>query len=231
MEGPSKHLNKSELDASKSFLDDSNVAEGSEVSIIKEDEANVRNKESHDDVIPNLNVVPKFIIRVNEPQRVKWDLFVMGLATWNCLWIPLDIAFEPAISNSIPMVILDNLIDFFFIIDIFITFRTTYIKSSTGDEVMDPSKIAWHYLKTRFAIDLLSTFPFRYLIDGNKKLEFLNLFGILKVARVLRLGRIINVLNAKEEIKMTLKLCNLVFGLLIYIHLAGCTWYYIHKGK
>jgi hypothetical protein len=119
------------------------------------------------------------------------------------------------------MILLDNLINFFFLLDIIITFRTSYIQSTTGDEIMDSNKIAWHYLKTRFVIDVLSTFPFKIFIGGNSSLEFLKLFGILKVARVLRLGRIINVLNAKDEIKMTLKLINLVYGLLIYIHLAG----------
>ena len=113
--------------------------------------------------------------------------------------------------------------------DIFLTFRTTYIKSSTGDEIFDSRQIVIHYLKTRFFVDFLSTFPFRLLIN-NESLTFLNLFGILKVARVLRLGRIINSLNAKDELKMTLKLCNLVFYLVLYIHLAGCTWHYVHNG-
>lgn len=86
------------------------------------------------------------------------------------------------------------------------TFRTTYIKQSTGDEIVDPKKIALHYVKTRFVIDVLSIFPFEMFMGYYDNLQFLNLFGILKVARVLRLGGIINVLNAREEIKTTLKL-------------------------
>jgi hypothetical protein len=35
------------------------------------------------------------IIRQNSPWRVKWDLFVMTLAVWNSISIPMEIAFEP----------------------------------------------------------------------------------------------------------------------------------------
>lgn len=161
------------------------------------------------------------MLRMNEPKRVKWDLFVMILATWNCIWIPLDIAFEPSITDSLLIIILGNFIDTCFWIDIVLMFRTTYIKGSTGDEIVNPKAIAKHYLKGRFAIDLLATFPFRFFMGHHSNLQFLNLFGILKVTRVLRLGRLIKVLNARDDIKMTLKLCNLVFYLILYIHLAG----------
>jgi CRP-like cAMP-binding protein len=181
--------------------------------------------------VPVFNPIPMCMIRVNEPRRLRWDLFVMTLATWNCLWIPLDIAFEPDASDSVFLIVVSNLIDFWFLIDIFLTFRTTYIKTSTGDEIVDPKKIAWHYIKTRFVIDVLSVFPFKIFMGYYDNLQFLDLFGILKVARVLRLGRIINIINAKEEIKTTLKLWNLVFLLILYIHLVGCTWYYIYNDE
>jgi hypothetical protein len=83
LEETNKNLDKSVFEASKSFFDDSNINELSEVSSIKSDEAREKNKNDKENVIPNLNVVPKWIIRVNESRRVNWDLFVMTLATWN----------------------------------------------------------------------------------------------------------------------------------------------------
>ena len=41
----------------------------------------------------------KFIIRVNSSARIRFDLFVMLFATWNCFAIPYEIAFEPEISS------------------------------------------------------------------------------------------------------------------------------------
>ena len=221
--------NKEILGLDKSVAIDEDSQDDESQNSSGDDEDNILNQDNQDNKIPDLNPIPKYMIRVNEPRRIKWDLFVMTLATWNCLWIPLDIAFEPEASDSVFLIVVDNLIDFCFLIDIFLTFRTTYIKSSTGDEIVDPKKIALHYIKTRFVTDVLSIFPFKIFMGYNDNLQFLDLLGILKVARVLRLGRIINVLNTQQEIKMTLKLCNLVFSLILYIHLVGCTWHYIYK--
>lgn len=215
----SKSMNKSFLDISKSVFEDSNF---------ESDSSEESDQRSDISVNHERDKILKYIIRVNDPRRVNWDLFVMSLATWNCIWIPFEIAFDPAETESIYIRLTDVIIDFFFFLDIILTFRTTYIKGSNGDEVTQPKKIARHYLKNRFIIDLLSIFPFELLMRGKESLEFLNIFGVVKVARVLRLGNIINVLNAREDIKLTLKLCNLVFSLILYIHLAGCLWHYVH---
>jgi hypothetical protein len=97
-----------------------------------------------------------------------------------------------------------------------LTFRTTYISSKTGIEVSDPKKIAKTYLLGRFWIDFFTIFPFTY-IDF---LEVLRVIGILKVTRVLRLGKIISKLNAEEELKQTLNLLTLVINLLLFIHIT-----------
>ena len=53
-----------------------------------------------------------------------------------------------------PIVIIDLVVDIMFIIDILINFRTTYI--SENDEVVSaPSKIAVHYFRGWFIIDLV----------------------------------------------------------------------------
>lgn len=153
----------------------------------------------------------------------------MVLATWNCLAIPLEIAFEPPVAENVFWIIGNLFIDFFFLVDIVLTFRTTYINSNTGDEITEPKKIAISYLKGRFVIDVLSTIPFDLFTGNTKGLEFFSLFGLLKVMRVFRLGKIINFINARDDVKMTLKLLKLVFFLVLYIHCVGCTWYWIVK--
>ena len=41
------------------------------------------------------------------------------------------------------------------------------------------------------------------------------------------MGNIVNKINSTAEIKMTLKLFNLIFSLLLYIHFVGCIWYFV----
>ncbi|GBP41901.1 Potassium voltage-gated channel subfamily H member 2 [Eumeta japonica] len=56
-------------------------------------------------------------------------------------------------------------VDVTFIIDILINFRTTYVNAA--DEVeSDPAKIAMHYLRGWFIIDLVAAIPFDLLLFG-----------------------------------------------------------------
>jgi len=53
------------------------------------------------------------------------------------------------------------------------------------------------------------------------------LFGILKLGRVLRLSKIIQYMSVTEEIKASMKLIKMIFLLIIYIHCFACLWWLI----
>ena len=103
------------------------------------------------------------------------------------------------------------MVDILFGFDILVAFKTTYIDSSTGLEVLDPKKIALNYIITgRFFVDLAASIPFEefYVIffaieesedgsGGDEENLKLKLFGLLKLIRLLRLGRIIRYLRFK----------------------------------
>jgi hypothetical protein len=113
-------------------------------------------------------------------------------------------------------------------LDILINFRTSFFHSRTGEESLIPKVIAMNYIKTRFWIDLLATIPFDLLgilIISQNNTVALQLFGLLKLVRVLRLGRIITYMNVKDDVKMSLKLIKLIFFLVMYLHCLGCLWY------
>jgi hypothetical protein len=112
-----------------------------------------------------------------------------------------------------------------------IRFRTTYIDPISGEEVMDFQMIASKYMfSLTFIIDVLSTAPLDDLAaifsgDQNKN-TMLSLFGILKLIRILRISSVIMNLNLSQELKALLKILNLMFNMIIYIHLMACIWYY-----
>ena len=80
--------------------------------------------------------------------------------------------------------------------------------------------------------------------DDAKKFQ---VFGLLKLVRVLRLNRIIMYLNLKQDIKavsafrhlltsfplslQSIKLIKLIFFLLMYVHFIACIWYYLIDHK
>ena len=61
--------------------------------------------------------------------------------------------------ESFEFTIINGVIDFFFVLDIIVSFRTTYI-DQRGFEVFDSWRIAKRYLKLVFWIDLATVIPF-----------------------------------------------------------------------
>ena len=55
------------------------------------------------------------------------------------------------------------------------------------------------------------------------------LFGLLKMGRLLKLSKIIQYLNVVEEVKQFMNLANLIFFLIIYIHWYACIWWFLIK--
>ena len=125
--------------------------------------------------------------------------------------------------------LLNSVIDLFFAIDIYIQFKTSYYDDQSGEEIMDRQTIIWNYLSGRFFIDLMATIPFdsiAYAITRQRS-AILPLFSLLKLIRVTRLGRIIEKMNVKEDVKLAMKLAQLIFFLIMFIHIQACVWFKI----
>jgi hypothetical protein len=60
----------------------------------------------------------------------------MLIATWNALALPIELAFEPEFTKSQENATLNAIIDFLFLIDIIIVFRTAII-GDNGEIVTD----------------------------------------------------------------------------------------------
>ena len=176
----------------------------------------------------------KCIIRYHNNHRVNWDLFIIVLAIYNSIFLPLEIAFKPHFLQTDLIVLVNHMIDAIFGIDIFISFRTTYVDSRTGDEQLNPQKIAMNYFLGKFWFDLLSTIPFEGLvllipnIDTDTASNFV-VISCLKLIRILRLSRLINYLNSSHEFKLQLRLSKLCFLLFLYIHVTACFFYFMSE--
>lgn len=173
-----------------------------------------------------------WMVRVNDPRKTNWDLVVIVLAIYNCFSIPFEIAFTPPVMEGAGFYILNTGIDLTFLMDIVVAFRTTFYDLETGDEVFDPKRTGKVYLKGRFTIDILSTVPFDNiaLIFTDEKTPILQLFSLLKLVRVTRLGRIIARMNVKQDVKNAMKLFQLIFFIVMYIHCLACLWFLIANG-
>ena len=144
----------------------------------------------------------------------------MIMAVFNCFAIPYQVAFKPEAMKTLYFRLINSIVDLCFMVDVIVTFRTTFIHPRTGNEIIFPKSIAWGYLKGRFWVDFLASFPFDLLgeLIFGAGASALRLFSLLKLVRVLRLNRLIQVMKVEDEIKLSLKLMKLVFFLIMYLH-------------
>jgi len=108
-------------------------------------------------------------------------------------------------------------------------FFTSYL-TRAGEEVKDSIKIAKRYVRTvRFATDILSVLGMDIFEAISDKL---NLFGLFKIVRVLRLNAFIRNLPISAENKSLVNLAKLTFYMALWLHIIGCfLWVWVGVNK
>ncbi|XP_063768601.1 potassium voltage-gated channel subfamily H member 2 [Eleginops maclovinus] len=190
------------------------------------------------DVLPEYKLqaprIHKWTVLHYSPFKAVWDWLILLLVIYTAILTPYSAAFllndqeEAAIQSCgyscSPLTVVDLMVDIMFIIDILINFRTTYV--NINDEVVShPVRIAVHYFKGWFLIDMVAAIPFDLLIYRNGE-ETTTLIGLLKTARLLRLVRVARKLDRYSEYgAAVLFLLMCTFALIA--HWLACIWYAI----
>ena len=107
------------------------------------------------------------IIKQDHPGRKNWDVLIICFSLYNCIELPMEIAFEwrKELDKNNLTEKLNNVIDFMFFVDIVMNFRTTYFNPRTGEEIIQKDLIKRNYLCGQFIIDLFSTIPFDVIYE------------------------------------------------------------------
>ncbi|XP_042300612.1 potassium voltage-gated channel subfamily H member 7 isoform X3 [Sceloporus undulatus] len=191
------------------------------------------------DVLPEYKLqtprINKFTILHYSPFKAVWDWLILLLVIYTAIFTPYSAAFllndseeqktQACGYSCNPLNMVDLIVDIMFIIDILINFRTTYVNKNE-EVVSDPAKIAIHYFKGWFLIDMVAAIPFDLLIFGSGSDETTTLIGLLKTARLLRLVRVARKLDRYSEYgAAVLMLLMCIFALIA--HWLACIWYAI----
>ncbi|NXA93398.1 KCNH6 protein, partial [Melanocharis versteri] len=192
------------------------------------------------DVLPEYKLqaprIHRWTILHYSPFKAVWDWLILLLVIYTAVFTPYSAAFllnEEQVEEKRwdcsyscdPLNIIDLIVDIMFIVDIVINFRTTYV--NINDEVVShPGKIAIHYFKGWFLIDMVAAIPFDLLIFRSGSDETTTLIGLLKTARLLRLVRVARKLDRYSEYgAAVLFLLMCTFALIA--HWLACIWYAI----
>jgi len=179
--------------------------------------------------------IQKWTILHYSPFKAIWDWVILFLVIYTAIFTPYVAAFllnEPGYGERSesygedPIVIIDLIVDIMFIVDIMINFATTYVNDQ--DEVVSQhSKIAVHYFRGWFIIDLVAAIPFDLLLFGSDTDEqTTTLIGLLKTARLLRLVRVARKIDRYSEYGAAV-LILLMSAFALVAHWLACIWYAI----
>jgi len=169
------------------------------------------------------------LIAPDGKRKVKWDWFVLVLVLYTGLIVPFTLSFKEITDPDVflPGFILDTMINVCYIVDIFISWRTTYYDRD-GMLVLDKKLARRNYIKTWFWIDVIASFPFDYFIkictigsDFNVPAS-LKLPAVLKLLRIFRLGKKIDRLSSSKMFRIG----QFTFMLIFAAHWFACLWFW-----
>jgi hypothetical protein len=178
------------------------------------------------------------IIYPHETRKIVWDFFVGALIMESVIIVPLRLGFH--VTSSGVAAYFDVFVDLCFGIDMVLTFFTAYEQESVM--IVDHMNICKNYLKSWFAIDFMSTFPFDLIIPivlegispgtlrSIKLIRALRLFRLLKLFRVARLNRKIKDAKIEDVFHpVVFDLMGLFFWMFIMSHILSCGFYYFSE--
>ena len=157
------------------------------------------------------------------------SMLIGGLAT--VLLLPLHFAFYTGEGMAITLYVLDAA----FVVDLLISFRRSYTDPITMEVVLDSQRMALHYLRGKFVIDLLAVLPFDQLVllavGGSGSLydpRSLALLGYVKFLRLRRMIKFFKRLELNEALSYSAT-CILKFlaVLLLNAHTGGCSMWFL----
>ncbi|KAG9406953.1 hypothetical protein AC1031_003278 [Aphanomyces cochlioides] len=173
-----------------------------------------------------------FVISLNSKFKRWWDVVVAIVTVYVVIITPVQVGFGLKEYTT-----LDNIqvfVDSIFVLELILTFRTSYIDSATREEINDASMIRRHYLYGWFIPDAASSYPVSWfnVKDQNSSFQALKFLRILKIFRVFHLSKsplFVN-LTAYVSRKMNPAMLRMLKLLLIFLlcqHFIACMYYYV----
>jgi hypothetical protein len=180
--------------------------------------------------------MPKFVINPTALWKTIWNVLGLLLILFLALTVPYRIPFEDTTPDS--WLYLDVSIDSIFMIDVILNFFTAY-EDENGELITDRNRIAQNYLKTWFAIDLVSSAPIsliqKYSTTGHvDNIKLLKLSRLPRLYRLLRLIKLMRLYKSNKFVEKLFAAVNIsvtanrmitsLIMMIFLLHLIGCLW-------
>ena len=165
-------------------------------------------------------------IKPNTKTRVFWDLLSIVITAGQLWYIPLISSFPNLDSDSF-WVFFERIPLMTFTFDILFNFITGYY--SKGSWVEDKTKVAIHYLKKEFWIDLVTLIPI-YIVYTFKEVD--RMWALIFMVRLIRMKKMFERTQDHFQLKKLdhlsiLSLLTLGLKVFYSAHIGACIWHYL----
>lgn len=168
----------------------------------------------------------------------RWDLFMSIIILYSLIQVPFVLAFLP--DPTTPTTVMETVIDVLFFLDMIFRFRIAYHDRERDVWETRPKKIAKHYLKSEFILDLLSTFPFDKIAlvatsqtsDALRSFKLIRTVRLVRLLKLIRMARVRQFLNSASQHMLSIppavmQLITLCLQVTFIAHLLGCFFYFV----
>ena len=135
-------------------------------------------------------------ININSKSKMIFDFIVILTTLIYCMKIIYQICFFGFKGND-SYDFSDKLFDIIILIlntiYIILNFFHSYLDKAKGEVIINPKKIAKHYLKGWFLIDFISSFPFELILENS---------NFLKLLRIIRINKIFKFVSFVERVSL-----------------------------
>jgi potassium channel len=184
-------------------------------------------------------VAKKWMIYPSDRRKIAWDCLSCAAVLYAVAEIPFTIGFLSDVQETFAIILTDDILVLIFGIEIFLTFNSAIVDTSTGLLITNRKEIAIQYSKFWLWIDIAAAAPIRQLavvfyssasvnsLDSIKLLRLLRLSRLAYVYKLLnsqRLSSYMDYINFSPQIKnMTL----LFLQIFLTGHVVACFWFFI----
>ncbi|XP_039259883.2 voltage-gated inwardly rectifying potassium channel KCNH7-like isoform X1 [Styela clava] len=131
-----------------------------------------------------------------------------------------------SIHDHCPTYVFDVFLEFIFIFDILLSFRTTFV-DKMGQIVSLPKQIAINYVKSTFIVDLITAIPFDFishLLSTSWKISARTPIAMLKTVRLARVLKLYKKIDNWSQYRIVV-LFMLMFMFGMVAHWMACIWF------
>nr|AAL25648.1 inward-rectifying K+ channel [Eucalyptus camaldulensis] len=166
-----------------------------------------------------------FIVSSLDRRYRIWENFLVLLVVYTAWASPFEFGFLK--KPKPPLSIIDNVVNGFFAIDIVLTFFVAYLDKATYLLVDDPKKIAWRYMTSWFALDVISIIPSELAQKiSHSPLGGYGLFNMLRLWRLRRVSALFSRLEKDRNYNYFVLRCAKLLCVTVFaVHCAGCFYY------